>query len=318
MMSDCVLIGGNFDPLHAGHLAYLREASDHGPLLCALSDNPAKHPPLVPLADRAKLLKWLGVETVIIGESIPSVLQSEKPRAYIKGADWRGKLPAEEVAICVKQGIQIIYTETVQNSSSKLLADYERTRNAEKLAALETFIGQQKQADVPWQPVTDYSREARREIEGPHADRIAEVFAGCTVLDVGCGFGYLVELLRERGMSVSGWDPEYCADGTLLRSDLVICREVLEHTTVRDLARTVPELARLSTRFIYVTTRFTEKSHLLDVDGSDHLDPTHISMLNQDLLRTLFVLEGCRRRADLEATLDWKHLGRVLVYEVPA
>ena len=38
-------------------------------------------------------------------------------------------------------------------------------------------------------------------------------------------------------------------------------------------------------------------------------------MLHQDLLRLLFVLEGFTRRADLEAQLDWKHYGRVLVYE---
>jgi hypothetical protein len=38
----------------------------------------------------------------------------------------------------------------------------------------------------------------------------------------------------------------------------------------------------------------------LDVATSDDLDPTHISMLNQDFLRVLFVLEGFKRRADLE------------------
>jgi hypothetical protein len=41
-------------------------------------------------------------------------------------------------------------------------------------------------------------------------------------------------------------------------------------------------------------------------------------MLNQDLLRTLFVLEGCTRRMDLEEKLDHRKLGRCLVYEVPA
>jgi hypothetical protein len=38
-------------------------------------------------------------------------------------------------------------------------------------------------------------------------------------------------------------------------------------------------------------------------------------MLNQDFLRTLFVLEGFKRRKDLEVRMDWKGLGRVLVYE---
>ena len=56
-------------------------------------------------------------------------------------------------------------------------------------------------------------------------------------------------------------------------------------------------------------------THLLDVMTSDDLDPTHISMLNQDFLRTLFVLEGFKRRADLEQAMDWRQYGRVLVYE---
>ncbi len=47
---------------------------------------------------------------------------------------------------------------------------------------------------------------------------------------------------------------------------------------------------------------------------SDDLDPTHITMLNQDLLRLLFILEGFKRRADLETAMDWQHKGRVLVY----
>jgi hypothetical protein len=54
---------------------------------------------------------------------------------------------------------------------------------------------------------------------------------------------------------------------------------------------------------------------LLDVATSDDLDPTHISMTNQDFLRMLFVLEGFKRRADLETRMDWKKLGRCLVYE---
>ena len=38
-------------------------------------------------------------------------------------------------------------------------------------------------------------------------------------------------------------------------------------------------------------------------------------MLHQDVLRALFVLHGFRRRADLEAVMDWRQLGRCLVYQ---
>jgi SAM-dependent methyltransferase len=142
------------------------------------------------------------------------------------------------------------------------------------------------------------------------------------VLDYGCGFGYLVEMLNERGMRAEGWDPQpgeppriAHIDEKWLAYDLVICREVLEHVPARGVQEIVRKLCNLSRRYVYVTTRFTKGPHLLDVDGSDGLDPTHITMLNQDLLRLLFTLEGFRRRADLERDLDHRELGRVLVYE---
>jgi 2-polyprenyl-3-methyl-5-hydroxy-6-metoxy-1,4-benzoquinol methylase len=98
--------------------------------------------------------------------------------------------------------------------------------------------------------------------------------------------------------------------------DLVVCREVLEHLTVLQVRRTVAEMARVTSRFVYVTTRFhASPESLLDVTTDFETDPTHITLMTKDLLRTLFVLEGLRRRADLEERMDWGGKGRVLVYE---
>jgi len=98
--------------------------------------------------------------------------------------------------------------------------------------------------------------------------------------------------------------------------DLVICREVLEHLTVLQVRHAVANMVRLTSRYIYVTTRFhPSPSNLLDFTTQFEVDPTHITLLNKDMLRLMFVLEGCRSRPDLEARMDWGNKGRVLVLE---
>jgi cytidyltransferase-like protein len=341
-----VLVGGKFDPLHQGHLAYFEAARAFGPLLCAIAPDAEiaqTHTPCLPELTRVHVLNRCDLLThvhlAVFG--IVPVLEALRPLAYVKGEDWRGKLPADQVETCARLGIPIYYVPTpegFQRSSTALLADYQRRETAAKLVQFEAFVHGQQPAAKPWEPVTDYSFEARTAIEGPHAELIRDVFQPRgSVLDVGCGPGHLVRLLRNLNLYADGMDrsryPEWAINcnwfsvdevadyehdrEAVTPSELVICREVLEHLTVKQLTVAVRNLVKLSSRYCYITTRFTAKPHLLDVDGSDDLDPTHISICNMDLLRTLFVLEGCTRRADIEARMDWQHKNRVLVYEVP-
>jgi bifunctional ADP-heptose synthase (sugar kinase/adenylyltransferase) len=55
-----------------------------------------------------------------------SVLELLQPKVYIKGSDWvaRGGVPSDEKEICQKLGIEIMYLDTVTNSSSRLLAEW--------------------------------------------------------------------------------------------------------------------------------------------------------------------------------------------------
>jgi 2-polyprenyl-3-methyl-5-hydroxy-6-metoxy-1,4-benzoquinol methylase len=183
----------------------------------------------------------------------------------------------------------------------------------------------------------NYSLETRRAIEDRNPALIKEVFQPRTVLDLGCGPGALMHLLWELGVDAEGIDfaesskriatPEMrdritigdVDDPTLKPAnayDLVISREVLEHLTVLQVKRTVANMVRMTAKFIYVTTRFhPNPSTLLDFNTEDDLDPTHITLLNKDMLRLMFVLEGCRSRPDLEARMDWGNKGRVLVLE---
>lgn len=183
----------------------------------------------------------------------------------------------------------------------------------------------------------NYSLETRRQIEAKNPSLIKEVFQPNKVLDLGCGPGALMHLLWEIGVNAEGIDfaessrglatPEVrdriaigqVTDPTLKPAgayDLVICREVLEHLTVLQVRQAVANMARMTSKFIYVTTRFhPEPVSLLDFTTQFDVDPSHITLLNKDMLRLLFVLEGCRSRPDLEARMDWGNKGRVLVLE---
>jgi SAM-dependent methyltransferase len=182
----------------------------------------------------------------------------------------------------------------------------------------------------------NYSLETRREIEARNPQLIKETFEPKKVLDLGCGPGALMHLLWEIGVDVDGIDfaessrhlatPEVrdrITVGSIMEPikpdnsyDLVVCREVMEHLTVFQVRRTVANIVRMTSRFIYVTTRFHPSPlGLLDFTTQFDVDPTHITLLNKDFLRLLFVLEGCRVRPDLEQKMDWGNKGRVLVYE---
>ncbi|NOT44169.1 MAG: class I SAM-dependent methyltransferase [Acidobacteria bacterium] len=182
-----------------------------------------------------------------------------------------------------------------------------------------------------------YDLETRRQIEARNPALIKEVFEPANVLDLGCGPGALMHLLWELGLDVEGIDfaessrglatPEVrdritvgsVTDATLKPAngyELVVCREVLEHLTVLEVRQAVANMVRMTSKYIYVTTRFhPAPASLLDFTTQFDVDPTHITLLNKDLLRLLFVLEGCRSRPDLEARMDWGGKGRVLVLE---
>ncbi len=181
-----------------------------------------------------------------------------------------------------------------------------------------------------------YDLETRRRLEARNPALIKEVFAPAKVLDVGCGPGFLMYLLQELGVDVHGIDyaeasltlapPEVRDRITIAETsgfafaerefDLVICREVFEHLTVLQVRESVRRICQASSRFVYVTTRFhPDPASLLDFTTQFDVDPTHITLMSKDFLRVLFVLEGFRRRADLEQKMDWAGKNRVLVYE---
>ena len=348
------MVDGAFDPLHHGHIEYFTRAREvAGPLLCNIAPDSytaAKHPPLLPAPQRARVIDALKpIDFVHVSPvDTETVLRDLQPTHYIKGKDWEGKLPPEQVRICEKEGIEIVFLDTVRDSSTQLLKTFQTGRNGQvNLKAFEDLVFSQRVVEAThydasywkdeWRQAGNvYTIEKRREIEGRHPLVVKEVFNPTRVLDVGCGPGILMYLLNEVGVAADGVDPapgmkEMApvevrdritlggADTKEIPSnayDLVICREVFEHMTVLQVREAVRNICRISSRFAYATTRFHPDPHtLLDVNTSDELDPSHITLMNKDLLRLMFVLEGFRRREDLENKIDWMGKGRVLVYE---
>ena len=121
------MVSGGFDPLHAGHIEYFREAAVLGlPVLCNISPDELvmrKHPPLLLHAERAQVIDAVRyVDLTHPSTSATTVdLEQIRPRYFVKGADWRGRLPREEVEACARHGIEIVYLDTVLRSSSEIL-----------------------------------------------------------------------------------------------------------------------------------------------------------------------------------------------------
>jgi cytidyltransferase-like protein len=124
------MVDGAFDPLHRGHIEYFRMASELGvPVLCNVASDRyvrTKHRPLLGEDQRAAIvdaIRYISY-TYIYEVDTETVLRQLRPRFYVKGSDWRGRLPAEQIVICRDLGIEIVYLDTVLDSSSRILKDY--------------------------------------------------------------------------------------------------------------------------------------------------------------------------------------------------
>jgi cytidyltransferase-like protein len=326
------------------------------PVLCNIAPDDyvrGKHIPLLSEEQRATILDSLrDISFVHINKTTTAdVLRDLRPKYYVKGVGWKGNLPQKEIDICSESDIQIVYTDTDTGSSSKTLDDHflNRSKNSsEKELKLfeDAFQNQEAVSNSHydesyfldnWRSAgNNYDLETRRTVEGRNPELIKKTFQPKKALDVGCGVGSLMYLLHELGVSCDGIDfspfskkaalPEIrdrimidSVDSTSLQDnsyDLVICREVLEHLTLAQVKKAVENMCRVSSKYIYVTTRFHPRPEsLLSITTDFENDPTHITVLNKNFMRMLFILEGFKHRPLLEKKMDWLGKDRVLVYE---
>lgn len=126
------LVDGSFDPIHDGHIKYFQAASQMGvPVLCNVAPDSwtsSKHKVLLNQEQRGVVLDSIRYLDFVHLSSISTaeVIQLLEPRFYLKGNDWltRGGVPEVEESLCRNLGIEILYLQTVTNSSSKLLQDW--------------------------------------------------------------------------------------------------------------------------------------------------------------------------------------------------
>jgi cytidyltransferase-like protein len=121
------MVDGAFDPLHAGHIEYFKAAAALGvPVLCNVASDlyvATKHPPLLPEAHRAAVVDAIRyIDFTHVNQfDTETILTQLRPKYYVKGKDWEGRLPPRQMEICARLDIGIVYLDTIRDSSSRLL-----------------------------------------------------------------------------------------------------------------------------------------------------------------------------------------------------
>ena len=121
------LADGCFDPLHVGHLRYLRAARRVGrPLIVRVAPDDAirakGHDPFQIQQERAGLIWALDcVDRVVFDDSLAEAVCRLRPDHLVKGIDWRDRLPDDVLRACQQTGTRIVFVNTPSLSSTDRL-----------------------------------------------------------------------------------------------------------------------------------------------------------------------------------------------------
>ena len=117
MTDKRVAVSGYFDPIHVGHLEYLKLAKELGDKLVVIVNNNhqcilKKGKPFMDEADRVEIVKALGiVDEVFLSidqdKSVCASLERVKPNIFANGGDRHtGEVP--ETVVCKTNNIKIV------------------------------------------------------------------------------------------------------------------------------------------------------------------------------------------------------------------
>lgn len=128
-MRGTALVSGCFDPLHPGHLAYLRAAAKIAKMVvCAVAPDSyveEKHALEQCQADRMEIMDVVRYVDFVVAQpsrTVHDVIREVRPTYFVKGQDWDRKgLPLDEVEACREVGAEIVYVDTVLDSSTEII-----------------------------------------------------------------------------------------------------------------------------------------------------------------------------------------------------
>lgn len=346
------MIDGAFDPLHHGHVAYFHRARELATsLLCNLAPDSyvlTKHPLLLPAAQRALVIDALADidYTHVSYTKTETVLRALRPTQFIKGKTGRavfqsrrcGHAPNWASSLCSWTPCSIPRRNACDATSPRCPAPIETSTRSSDWWPVNIPSTKRPRSWADCLVVSGPGRlETLPDIGYQQVAALREVFQPERVVNVACMPGDVPVRAPADGHDGAGVrtdspqpvpshantriEVDKIADDVSRPTDavdLVICRDVLERLTILQIRETVRYLCRLSARYVYVDARFHPMpARLLDVDTTIESEMSSFTLLNQDFLRLLFVLEGFQRRTELERSLDRAARGGVLVSERP-
>jgi len=140
-----VLADGCFDPLHVGHIRYLRGAKSKGDfLVVALNDDASTrglkgaHRPVMPAIHRSKLLAALDVVDAVLvfsARDVGRILRTIRPACHAKGTDYTvDTVPERELSRSLKIDT-VIVGDAKSHASSDVVDRVRRTRAGGRTSA---------------------------------------------------------------------------------------------------------------------------------------------------------------------------------------